>query len=248
MRPVNRLTSAGALALAAAALVPAAAAARTGPSVVMLENCSADCMMAGPGRISGEQMSDLMNPFGPVEAATRRQRLRAWRLLHRVRSAGHQRFATEARARALHYRRGHAMAAVGQRHGAHFIHYDNWALRHDSHVLDPRRPESLVYWEGPTGVPVLVGMMFRVSTAVHAPRRGLGPLVRWHAHALCDRHKRSSPRQFSVPGHCGSAQLAHYGPTAMVHVWLTRDLTSAYAQKAPAQALQILLSNPDPAT
>lgn len=36
-------------------------------------------------------------------------------------------------------------------------------------------------------------------------------------------------------------------PTAMVHVWMTRDLASAYAHQAPAQALQILPTDTDPA-
>ena len=200
---MNRSLAGGLLALAALALLPATAGARSGPSVLMLENCSGDCMFAGPGRLPGESMSDLMNPFGPVEAVTRRQRLRAWRLLHRVRKDGRERFATEARARALDYRRGHAMAAIGQRHGAHFVHYDNWALRHDRHVLDPRRPESLVYWEGPTGVPVLVGMMFRVSTSVHAPRRGLGPL-----RALARSRALRSPPDIRARGSSGCRDTA----------------------------------------
>lgn len=92
-------------------------------------------------------------------------------------------------------------------------------LRHaryerDRHRLDPRRPESLVYWWGPTGQPVLVAFMYRMPMKPGWPRVGR-PLLGWHAHGA------DKP-----------------GATLMTHVWLTGDLRSAIANCMPVAALE----------
>ncbi|MDH3306333.1 MAG: hypothetical protein OEO77_02245 [Acidimicrobiia bacterium] len=61
------------------------------------------------------------------------------------------------------------------------FHASNEAYKHDGLVLDPARPETLVYAEGPEG-PVLIGAMFEMEgTGVAGPAVG-GPLTVWHAH------------------------------------------------------------------
>jgi plastocyanin len=62
--------------------------------------------------------------------------------------------------------------------GFHLENCQNWV---DDHVLDPARPESLVYWSPPKAAPVLIGFMYRVSSYEPPPATG-GPIVRWHRH------------------------------------------------------------------
>ena len=92
-------------------------------------------------------------------------------------------------------------------------------LRHDGNkaddaVLDPRRPESLVYWWPRRGSPVLVGFMFR-SPLGKPPRFG-GDLLAWHSHT----------------------EDGSRGDNQMTHVWLTGDLRSALANCLPVDQLE----------
>ncbi len=60
-------------------------------------------------------------------------------------------------------------------------HADNPAYTNDGVILDPARPETLVYAAGPDG-PVLLGAMFQMEDAgVAGPAVG-GPLTVWHGH------------------------------------------------------------------
>lgn len=60
-------------------------------------------------------------------------------------------------------------------------HADNPEFLHDGKVLDPERPETLVYAEGADG-PVLLGAMFQMEgLGTPGPRVG-GPLTVWHSH------------------------------------------------------------------
>lgn len=61
------------------------------------------------------------------------------------------------------------------------FHAGNEQYKHDGLILDPRRPENLIYAAGPDG-PVLVGVMYEMEeTGVAGPAIG-GPLTVWHAH------------------------------------------------------------------
>ena len=80
----------------------------------------------------------------------------------------------------------------------------------DGRVLDPYKPESLVYWWPADGPPVLVAFMYRAET-VKPPKFG-GEIFGWHQHS-----KTSAP---------------------MTHVWLTHDLESATANCLPVAALE----------
>jgi hypothetical protein len=60
-------------------------------------------------------------------------------------------------------------------------HARNEAYQHDGRILDPARPEDLIYAAGPDG-PVLLGAMFEMPEgAGPGPDIG-GPLTVWHAH------------------------------------------------------------------
>ena len=92
-------------------------------------------------------------------------------------------------------------------------------LRHDGYakdevILDPRRPESLVYWWPKQGSPILVGFMYRAPLG-RPPRFG-GKLMAWHSHIEDGRQ----------------------GDNQMTHVWLTGDLRSALANCLPVTQLE----------
>ena len=84
----------------------------------------------------------------------------------------------------------------------------------DKVILDPRRPESLVYWWPKQGSPVLVGFMFRAPLG-KPPAFG-GNLMAWHSHTEDGRQ----------------------GDNQMTHVWLTGDLRSALANCLPVEQLE----------
>lgn len=61
------------------------------------------------------------------------------------------------------------------------FHASNEAYKHDGRVLDPERPENLIYAASPDG-PVLVGVMYEMEEiGIAGPVIG-GPLTVWHAH------------------------------------------------------------------
>jgi hypothetical protein len=104
----------------------------------------------------------------------------------------------------------------------------------DDVFLDPRRPEALIYANIPGRPLVLVGIMFSMPRRAHGQTPG-GPITRWHTHAVCANGiKRDlAPRP---DGSCRPGETLRQG-SEMLHVWLTRDLRSAFAIHAPAREL-----------
>jgi hypothetical protein len=125
-----------------------------------------------------------------------------------VHAVARTRFPTIERARAQGFSR--YMVPQAPRPGVFHL----WSRRYnaDDRILDPERVESLVYWK-PTarGVdPILVAFMFRARPG---PRpRFAGSIPVWHKH--------------------------QQGGDKMIHVWLTRDLRSAYANCLPVPELE----------
>jgi hypothetical protein len=60
-------------------------------------------------------------------------------------------------------------------------HANNPAYLNDGRVLDPERPESLIYAESAAG-PVLVGVMFETDGIGNVGPTSGGPLMLWHSH------------------------------------------------------------------
>lgn len=79
-------------------------------------------------------------------------------------------------------------------------------------VLDPQRPQSLVYWCGAHGGWTLAGVMYRAPGRSRPPT--YGNLLQWHKH--------------------GATKTA----TWMAHIWMTRDATSAFATCVPFRAFE----------
>jgi hypothetical protein len=127
-----------------------------------------------------------------------------------------RRFRTPAQAYAAGYR------SIGDRITGD-EHYVNWSYANDGHILDPTRPESVVY-EVRNGkqqaVAAMYGMPFG-STFADVPDVG-GPLTQWHVHAdLCltdNPQQRVVAGLTSLQGGCPPG-TSKAGNTPMLHVW-----------------------------
>ncbi len=99
------------------------------------------------------------------------------------------------------------------------VHYENKKFVNDGKVMDPARPESLVYVSTPKGM-VLVGAMFQLSSVGQKAPLIAGPIVQWHAHAgVC--LGPVPPFLFGVNspfGTCPSGSISLVTPP-MIHVW-----------------------------
>jgi hypothetical protein len=102
-------------------------------------------------------------------------------------------------------------------------HYVNWSYSNDGHILDPMRPESVVY-EVRNGKQTAVAAMYAMpfgSTFASVPDVG-GALTQWHVHRnLClttDPQRRVVAGVTSLDGKCPPG-TSKAGDTPMLHVW-----------------------------
>ena len=137
-----------------------------------------------------------------------------------------KRFETPAEAFAAGYR-SIGDAATGDEH------YVNWSYSNDGHILDPMRPESVVY-EYRNGVQQAVAAMYALpfgSRFTDAPDVG-GALTQWHVHAnLCltdNGLQRVVAGLTSIGGTC-PAGTAKLGNTPMLHVWVVPNPCGPFA-------------------
>jgi hypothetical protein len=102
-------------------------------------------------------------------------------------------------------------------------HYTNWSYVNDGHILDPTRPESVVY-EVRNGKQTAVAAMYSLplgSSFRDVPDVG-GSLTQWHVHRdLCltdNPEQRLVAGLTSVDGGCPKG-TTKAGNTPMLHVW-----------------------------
>ena len=117
-----------------------------------------------------------------------------------------------------------------------FLHVPNPAWRADGRVLDPSRPETLVYWNGPGDRLTLIGVMYTAPRGTHGPTVG-GPITRWHTHESCRDPGTRAKVGRPVDGACPQGQV-YRRSGEMMHVWFTDDLATAFARRAPLAALR----------
>jgi hypothetical protein len=103
-------------------------------------------------------------------------------------------------------------------------------------VLDPARPETLVYWTGPGDGLTLVGVMYAAGRGASGPAVG-GPITRWHDHESCRDPATRAKLGRPVDGACPEGQVFRRSGE-MMHVWFTDDLATAFARRAPLAALR----------
>jgi hypothetical protein len=127
-------------------------------------------------------------------------------------------------------------AAAGRAGKVRFLHVPNPAWRADGRVLDPARPETLVYWTGPGDRLTLVGVMYTAAKGSPGPAVG-GPITRWHDHESCRDPATGDKLGQAVGGTCPDGQV-YRRSGEMMHVWFTGELATAFARRAPLSALR----------
>jgi hypothetical protein len=145
-----------------------------------------------------------------LAAASQADRDRAAALLRTVQENARLRFPTYAAA--LHA--GYTRVPSGNWQRPLAFHLRHSGYERDGREIDPVRPESLVYWWPPDGQPTLLAMMFRTD------RRPafVGSVPIFHRHV--------------------NLKTGDTGTTMMMHVWLTHDLRTAFANCLPQNALE----------
>jgi hypothetical protein len=112
-------------------------------------------------------------------------------------------------------------------------HYVNWSYANDGHILDPKRPESIVY-EVRNGKQTAVAAMYALplgSSFADVPDVG-GALTQWHVHRnLC---LTDDPQQRLVAGVIGETEACPPGTTKagnapMLHVWTIPNVCGPFA-------------------
>jgi hypothetical protein len=121
-------------------------------------------------------------------------------------------------------------------YGARAAHFQNPAYATDGRLLDPERPEDLMYLKHDDGSLTLVGVMF-VAPIGKGPRVG-GPLTNWHVHDdLCASLSGLAP---TLPtGACpdGTRSLN----IEMLHVWLIDHPDGPFADGPPPSIVTVPL-------
>jgi hypothetical protein len=125
---------------------------------------------------------------------------------------------------------------AGPERRVRFLHVPNPAWRADGQVLDPARPETLIYWNGPGDRLTLVGVMYTADRGASGPAVG-GPITRWHDHESCRDPDTRAKLGRPVDGACPEGQV-YRRSGEMMHVWFTDDLATAFARRAPLAALR----------
>jgi hypothetical protein len=171
--------------------------------------------------------------LAPVAAASDQERARA-EALWKASAANAERWRDPAAAAAAGFRFRNGEAAPGRT--VRFLHVPNPAWRADGRVLDPARPETLVYWTGPGDRLTLVGVMYTAPRGGHGPTVG-GPITRWHVHESCRDPGTRAKLGRPVDGACPQGQV-YRRSVEMMHVWFTDDLATAFARRAPLAALR----------
>lgn len=120
----------------------------------------------------------------------------------------------------------------------HFV--KNEYLR-DEAVVDPNRPEYLMYYPHPDNADqmILVGVMYLVRKRLdHGPQVG-GPMTRWHYHvwsdevSYCVDEFSAIVAQKDSAGKCSVGSTVRYSPE-MLHVWFVKH------PRGPFSAMMVL--------
>lgn len=98
------------------------------------------------------------------------------------------------------------------------FHAANPAHGEDGRVLDPARPENLLYAESPAG-PVLLGAMFEMAPGQGPGPTFGGPLTIWHGHEQVCLTLTGIAGLVSPMGGCPMGSVAIPRTGEMLHVW-----------------------------
>lgn len=109
------------------------------------------------------------------------------------------------------------------------FHAGNEAYERDGRILDPQRPETLVYARGPHG-PVLLGAMFQMPGFGEAGPAVGGPLTVWHGHEqICFSLVPPTMTGIVSPlGGCPVGSFTIPRTNEMMHVWTVPGAPSLF--------------------
>jgi len=102
------------------------------------------------------------------------------------------------------------------------FHAENAAYKADGVVLNPQRPETLVYAVADDGTPVLLGAMFEMEGIGEAGPAVGGPLTVWHAHDhVCFSLTPPAIAGLTSPyGFCPAGSITMPITNEMMHLWV----------------------------
>jgi hypothetical protein len=123
-------------------------------------------------------------------------------------------------------------------------HYKHHTYGKDGAILDPTRPELLVYAEDGERA-ILLGAVYIMDKAgTPGPEIG-GPLTRWHAHNICVTMLPPAIGLVTPFGSCPVAAVAVTIPD-MIHVWTVDNPGGPYAEKLDDKWVRALLAQAAP--
>jgi hypothetical protein len=129
----------------------------------------------------------------------------------------------------------HAALADGYRttisRAGYDVHLSNDAYGKDGRLLDPRRPEELMYAIADGKATLLSAVYVMPTAGTPAPTPG-GPLTHWHSHNVC---LSAVPPGFSVVDAFGGCPpfAVKVALPLMMHVWVVDDPGGPFADGVP---------------
>jgi hypothetical protein len=108
------------------------------------------------------------------------------------------------------------------------VHLENKTYKSDGRVLDPQRPEMLVYAIS-GGRATLLGVVFVMERAGEPGPEPGGPITRWHAHNLCLTLLPPGFGGVSPFGGCPPLSVAVTIPE-MMHLWVVDNPAGPFAE------------------
>lgn len=122
-------------------------------------------------------------------------------------------------------------------------HFHNAAYAASSRVLDPTRPDELIYARLPDKSIKLVGAMFLAKPGQVGPKVG-GPLTVWHAHDnLCFSLRTGMVAALADDKGACPAGTVLYPTPEMLHVWLVDNPNGVFSEEMEPAALVALLAS-----
>jgi hypothetical protein len=104
------------------------------------------------------------------------------------------------------------------------LHYMKEEFLRDDHVVDPERPEFLMYYSTGLGEKKLAGLMFYTREIEEWGLQIGGPLTVWHHHtwrpARCFRDRVIGVRFIRRNERCDEGMITGHRSPEMMHVWL----------------------------
>jgi hypothetical protein len=118
-------------------------------------------------------------------------------------------------------------------------HYHNQAYTSDGRILDPQRPEDLMYLKMADNSWKLVGAMFLMPSAGQPGPRVAGPLTAWHAHDnLCINPLLARITALTdASGKCPAGTVFMGKTPEMMHVWLVDNPNGVFSDDMEPAAL-----------